>query len=215
MGFTAENFRLPSNFGKRIQALRNQLVFSQQQLAELFVVSTATVKLWEQGRLHPSQRDWQRITLAEIEGGRALQEQSYKKKSLREVGEGYDSGTPVAPSIDFTASLDVVRVVVEGERLTYGHLFNPAFATEISLIELLPHQRIAVYEHMLKQNRLRSMLADDAGAGKTIMTGLYIREMLTFRLISHVLIVPTSRIGRELGTRDAPSLQSLLPHCHW
>ena len=84
----------------------------------------------------------------------------------------------------------MVRVVVEGERLTYGHLFNPAFATEISLIEPLPHQRIAVYDHMLQQSRLRFLLADDAGAGKTIMTGLYIREMLTRRLISRVLIVP-------------------------
>src|SRR5207237_3952670 len=84
----------------------------------------------------------------------------------------------------------VVRVVGEGERLTYGHLFNPAFATEISLIEPLPHQRIAVYDHMLKQNRLRFLLAQDAGVGKTIMTGLYIREMLTRRLISRVLIVP-------------------------
>src|SRR6266700_8135258 len=104
------------------------------------------------------------------------------------IENGSDSEEP--PSIDFTADPDVVRVVVEGERLTYGHLFNPAFATEISLIEPLPHQRMAVYEHMLKENRLRFMLADDAGAGKTIMTGLYIREMLTRRLISRVLIVP-------------------------
>src|SRR6266700_784258 len=104
------------------------------------------------------------------------------------IENGSDSEEP--PSIDFTADPDVVRVVVEGERLTYGHLFNPAFATEISLIEPLPHQRIAVYDHMLQQNRLRFMLADDAGAGKTVMTGLYIREMLTRRLISRVLIVP-------------------------
>jgi superfamily II DNA or RNA helicase len=92
--------------------------------------------------------------------------------------------------VDFTSNPEVVRLVVEGERLSYGHLFNPAFATEISMIEPLPHQRIAVYDHMLQQPRLRFLLADDAGAGKTIMTGLYIREMLTRRLISRVLIVP-------------------------
>ncbi len=102
----------------------------------------------------------------------------------------YESSVHDARPVDFTAHPEVVRVVVEGERLTYGHLFNPAFATEISMIEPLPHQRLAVYEHMLKQSRLRFMLADDAGAGKTIMTGLYIREMLTRRLISRVLIVP-------------------------
>src|SRR2546421_6890807 len=106
------------------------------------------------------------------------------------VGERDGSDSEVPPSIDFTADPDVVRAVVEGERLTYGHLFNPAFAAEISLIDPLPHQRIAVYDHMLKQTRLRFLLADDAGAGKTIMTGLYIREMLTRRLISRVLIVP-------------------------
>src|SRR5256885_13876260 len=49
---------------------------------------------------------------------------------------------------------------------------------------------MAVYDAMLKEHRLRFMLADDAGAGKTIMTGLYIREMLTRRLITRVLIVP-------------------------
>src|SRR6202165_5582349 len=94
------------------------------------------------------------------------------------------------PPIDFSADPQIVRTVVEGERLTYGHLFNPAFAAEISRIDPLPHQRLAVYDHMLKQTRLRFLLADDAGAGKTIMTGLYIREMLTRRLISRVLIVP-------------------------
>jgi superfamily II DNA or RNA helicase len=94
------------------------------------------------------------------------------------------------PEITFSADAETVRTVVEGERLTYGYLFNPAFATEISLIDPLPHQRIAVYDHLLRQSRLRFLLADDAGAGKTIMTGLYIREMLTRRLISRVLIVP-------------------------
>src|SRR5437763_14475194 len=102
----------------------------------------------------------------------------------------YHSSPSSRIPIDFTSNPEVVRAVVEGIRLTYGHLFNPTFATEISRIEPLPHQRIAVYDHMLKQNRLRFLLADDAGAGKTIMTGLYIREMLTRRLISRVLIVP-------------------------
>jgi len=119
------------------------------------------------------------------------------KKKTPAKGKVYESGVAytsrpvvVPPSIDFTTDPDIVQVVVEGERLTYGHLFNPAFATEIAQIEPLPHQRIAVYDHMLHQSRLRFLLADDAGAGKTIMTGLYLREMLTRRLISRVLIVP-------------------------
>jgi SNF2 family DNA or RNA helicase len=80
---------------------------------------------------------------------------------------------------DFDADPLVVRTVVEGERLSYAYLFNPTFASEVALIDPLPHQRIAVYEHLLPQPRLRFLLADDAGAGKTIMTGLYIREMLS------------------------------------
>lgn len=91
--------------------------------------------------------------------------------------------------VKFTSDPIHVWAVVESIRLTYGHLFNPIFATETSLIEPLPHQRIAVYQYLLKQSRLRFLLADDAGAGKTIMTGLYIREMLSRRLISRILII--------------------------
>src|SRR6266550_9209747 len=142
----------------------------------------------------------------------------------RPVNYYYHVSIPTAtPPVDFMADPEVVRLVVEGERLTYGHLFNPTFATEISMIEPLPHQRIAVYDHMLKQPRMRFLLADDAGAGKTIMTGLYIREMLTRRLISRILIVPPAGLvgnwqnelrelfgmefavvtGADLGTRNS------------
>ncbi len=121
----------------------------------------------------------------------------HKSLVLYEQPQAYSYHNQIASSdtdqhvpIDFTSDPEVVRLVVEGERLSYGHLFNPAFATEISMIEPLPHQRIAVYDHMMQQPRLRFLLADDAGAGKTIMTGLYIREMLTRRLISPILIVP-------------------------
>lgn len=102
-----------------------------------------------------------------------------------------DEGTSASePLINFTTDPEVVRVVAEGERLGYGHLFNPAFATEISMIDPLPHQRIAVYDHMLPQPRLRFLLGDEPGAGKTIMAGLYIREMLARRLLRRVLVVP-------------------------
>ncbi|MEO8956406.1 MAG: SNF2-related protein [Ktedonobacteraceae bacterium] len=195
MEIAAQYFRPPSDFAQRVKALRNRLGLTQEQFADLFAVSSATVKLWEKSGLYPAQSDWQRIMLIEAEGIQALHDHRLKHTVLHEAGTEYDLAAPpyapyLAPSLDFTANADVVRTVVEGERLTYGHLFNPAFATEISLIEPLPHQRLAVYDHMLHQNRLRFLLADDAGAGKTIMTGLYIREMLTRRLISRVLIVP-------------------------
>lgn len=115
------------------------------------------------------------------------------------------AATPKAePTLDFTTPSEIVRVVAEGERLSFGHLFNPAFAAEISQIDPLPHQRIAVYDHMLRQPHLRFLLADDAGAGKTIMAGLYIREMLSRRLLRRVLIVPPAGLvgnwRRELLT---------------
>ena len=81
-------------------------------------------------------------------------------------------------------------MVAEAHRLQHAYLFNPIFATETSLIDPLPHQFIAVYEHLLKHNPLRFLLADDAGAGKTIMTGLYIQELLLRQQIKRILIVP-------------------------
>lgn len=88
--------------------------------------------------------------------------------------------------------------------MAFGHLFSPAFATEISLVDPLPHQLIAVYDHMLRQFPLRFLNADDAGAGKTIMCGLYIREMLTRRLLRRILIVPPAGLvgnwRREMET---------------
>ncbi|MCB1921081.1 MAG: hypothetical protein KDJ28_14055 [Candidatus Competibacteraceae bacterium] len=75
--------------------------------------------------------------------------------------------------LDFTASPAVIRAVVEGERLSLGYQANPAFGAELARIDPLPHQRLAVYQHLLPQTRLRFLLADDAEAGKTIMAGLY------------------------------------------
>ena len=119
-------------------------------------------------------------------------------------GSRADGPHAPAPIIDFTTDPEVVRVVSEGERLACCHQFNPAFAAEISRIDPLPHQRLAVYDHMLTQPRLRFLLADEPGAGKTIMAGLYIREMLSRRLIRRVLIVPPAGLvgnwERELRT---------------
>ncbi len=116
---------------------------------------------------------------------------------------GEEAGSVVAP-MDFRTDPEIVRVVAEGERLAHAHLFNPAFATEIAMIDPLPHQRIAVYDHMLPQPRLRFLLGDEPGAGKTIMAGLYIREMLARRLLRRVLIVPPAGLvgnwERELRT---------------
>ena len=109
---------------------------------------------------------------------------------------------------------EIVRTVAEGYRLAYAHQFNPRFATESSLIDPLPHQRVAVYEHMLPQPRLRYLLADDAGAGKTIMAGLYIREMLARRLIRVFLLFHPpgwSATGKARCASCSASISRLYP----
>src|ERR1019366_7734871 len=147
-------------------------------------VSFVTVSRWENGASAPSRSALATILKAEIAGLAAFGPAQTPQP---------EAAIPRAPQphfLDFLADPEKVQTLVEGERLGYGHLFNPDFATETSLIDPLPHQRIAVYEHMLPQSRLRFLLADDAGAGKTIMTGMYVREMLVRRLIRRVLIVP-------------------------
>lgn len=160
-----------------IRELRSKLGLTQQALAERLGVSYATLNRWENNQVRPS-----RMALAKL---RAL---------VGGASPADDAAPPAddspSPRLDFMGEPNQLRVLVEGERLSYGHLFNPAFATEISQIDPLPHQRIAVYDRMLPQPRLRFLLADDAGAGKTIMTGLYIRECLSRRTLRRILIVP-------------------------
>ncbi len=164
------------DYAGTIKRLRAELGLTQEALAARLGVSFATVNRWENGQTKPSQLS--RSQLQQLwEIGTKDESSSEKKKDA-------------APAVlDFAARPEMIKVLAEGERLSFGHLMNPTFATEISNIDPLPHQRIAVYDHMLKQSQLRFLLADDAGAGKTIMSGLYIREMLSRRLLQRILIV--------------------------
>ncbi|MHB1007017.1 MAG: helicase-related protein [Chloroflexota bacterium] len=188
MYFPPSRAGVPPDFSNRIRDLRRQLGLTQTQMAERIGVSFVSVNRWENGQSRPSTLAWQRILDAE-RASTVIATPSGASR-IGEAAAEYSLGGEAPPVIDFAADPTVVRVVAEGERLAYGHLFNPTFATETSLIDPLPHQRLAVYERMLPQPRLRFLLADDAGAGKTIMAGLYIREMLARRLVRRVLIVP-------------------------
>ena len=81
------------------------------------------------------------------------------------------------------------RLVMEAERLRLAHQFDPQLAVSVSRVEPLPHQIAAVYDTMLARQPLRFLLADDPGAGKTIMTGLLIKELLLRADIERCLIV--------------------------
>ncbi len=81
------------------------------------------------------------------------------------------------------------RLVSEAQRIRLAHLFDPLLAVHTSDVEPLPHQITAVYEAMLPRQPLRFLLADDPGAGKTIMAGLLIRELIARGDLERCLIV--------------------------
>jgi superfamily II DNA or RNA helicase len=97
------------------------------------------------------------------------------------------------------------RLVAEAHRIRLAHLFDPVLAVHTSLVEPLPHQITAVYEAMLPRQPLRFLLADDPGAGKTIMAGLLIKELIARGDLKRCLIVCPGSLAEqwqdELGRR--------------
>ena len=78
----------------------------------------------------------------------------------------------------FEADGALFRLASEAYRIRLAHLFDPLLAVHTSVLEPLPHQITAVYGEMLARQPLRFLLADDPGAGKTIMAGLFIKELI-------------------------------------
>ncbi|MBP9218066.1 MAG: DUF3883 domain-containing protein [Sterolibacterium sp.] len=96
-----------------------------------------------------------------------------------------EAGRPWA----FDAPGEDFKLAAEAWRINLAHLFDPMMAVHTSNVEPLPHQITAVYESMLPRQPLRYVLADDPGAGKTIMAGLFIRELLMRADAKRVLVV--------------------------
>jgi SNF2 family DNA or RNA helicase len=89
----------------------------------------------------------------------------------------------------FDADGHLFRLVSEAHRIRLAHLFDPVLAVHTSQVEPLPHQITAVYEAMLPRQPLRFLLADDPGAGKTIMAGLLIKELIARGDLKRCLVV--------------------------
>jgi len=89
----------------------------------------------------------------------------------------------------FDADGELFRLVSEANRIRLAYLFDPYLAIHTSLVEPLPHQITAVYGEMLPRQPLRFLLADDPGAGKTIMAGLLIKELFLRGDLERCLIV--------------------------
>lgn len=99
-----------------------------------------------------------------------------------------------ATATDFAGDPKLFALGVEARRIKLGHTFDPYFAISTSLVDPLPHQLEAVYGHLLKKPQIRFLLADDPGAGKTIMGGLLLKELKFRGLLERVLIVTPANL---------------------
>jgi superfamily II DNA or RNA helicase len=93
------------------------------------------------------------------------------------------------PSCHYDGNGELLRLGLQAYSLGIAYEFDPYFGLSISRVDPLPHQLEAVYDYLLKLARVRFLLADDAGAGKTIMAGLLIRELRLRGLAERILIV--------------------------
>ena len=104
-----------------------------------------------------------------------------------------DAATVVIATVERPWAFDgdgaTFQLACEAKRIDLAFLFDPMMAVHTSNVDPLPHQITAVYESMLPRQPLRFVLADDPGAGKTIMAGLYIRELVMRADARRVLIV--------------------------
>ena len=91
----------------------------------------------------------------------------------------------------------LLRLVTEANRIALAHHFDPYLAIHTSLVDPLPHQISAVYGEMLRRQPLRFLLADDPGAGKTIMAGLLIKELLARGDLERCLIVAPGNLVEQ------------------
>ncbi|MDR2056257.1 MAG: helix-turn-helix domain-containing protein, partial [Desulfovibrio sp.] len=125
--------RSPSEVSEYIRALRKKYALTQESLAEVLGVSFASINRWENDQTKPT--------------ALALEKLHKLEASLGVNDDPSTSGPDAVPDnvqTDFTARPEAVKAIIEAERLAFAHTVNPAFATEISRIDPLPHQRIAV-----------------------------------------------------------------------
>ncbi len=140
--------------------------------------------------------------------------------SLKVIGRGRNSGLTYDPVLtasqiaQLTVSSEtepydgdarLFRLAVEALRLGLAYEYDPFFSLSIARVDPLPHQLEAVYNYFLKPPRIRFLLADDPGAGKTIMAGLLLKELKARGLVRRVLIVTPANLTfqwqRELAEK--------------
>src|SRR5437764_852493 len=102
-------------------------------------------------------------------------------------------GSP--PREAFDGDPDRFRLGIEAQRLGLAYEYDPYFSLSIARVDPLPHQLEAVYDYFLKLPRIRFLLADDPGAGKTIMAGLLLKELKIRGLVKRTLIITPASLS--------------------
>ena len=119
--------------------------------------------------------------------GSTIHSKQYVNQIIKK--EEVDKLETIKSAPDFSSNPEDVFFVIEATRFKYASLFDPLLAMNVSKIDPLPFQIEAVYGYVLKQPHIRFLIADDPGAGKTIMAGLILKELKLRRIANRVLIV--------------------------
>ena len=117
-----------------------------------------------------------------------IQSQKYYSQLLTEQDTQKISSRQTS-LIDFQGDATQFFLGIEAKRIRYSYQFDPFYAVNVSQIDSLPHQIEAVYHYILKNPRIRFLLADDPGAGKTIVAGLLLKELKYRGIIERTLII--------------------------
>src|SRR5260370_1323010 len=147
-------------------------LFSEPMRVE--TVSPAGVSSWALGLVGAQSERFRRVTLSE---------------------EDVASIAILDAEMAFNGDGSLLRLGIQAYSLGIAYEFDPYFGLSISRVDPLPRQLEAVYDYLLKLPRIRFLLADDAGAGKTIMAGLLIKELKLRGMCERILIVAPSNLA--------------------
>ena len=116
-----------------------------------------------------------------------VQSERFRRVTL--TAEEFESLSIADTVLTYDGDARQLRLGLQAYALGIAYEFDPYFGLSISRVDPLPHQLQAAYHHLLKLPTVRFLLADDAGAGKTIMAGLLVRELKLRGLVERILVV--------------------------
>ncbi|MBM3984055.1 MAG: DEAD/DEAH box helicase, partial [Planctomycetes bacterium] len=122
-----------------------------------------------------------------------IQSERFRRVTMGEAD--FAAVTILDADMAFDGDATRLRLGIQAYSLGIAYEFDPYFGLSISRVDPLPHQLEAVYDYLLKLARVRFLLADDAGAGKTIMAGLLIKELKLRGMCERVLIVAPANLA--------------------